>query len=93
VRTPVGFVVDGTDLLVAAGTDSTDWALNLRANPDCTVTIEERTADYTAAEVDEDLRGPAVMGLILKYGTPAERLGHGPVFRLTPRQSDPTERD
>jgi len=86
VRTPVGFVEDGTDLLVAAGTDSTDWALNLRANPDCTVTIEELTADYTAAEVDDDQRGPAVVALILKYGTPAERLGHGPVFRLSPRR-------
>jgi len=86
VRTPVGFVEDGTDLLVAAGTDSTDWALNLRANPDCTVTIEERTANYTAGEVDDDQRGPAVVALILKYGTPAERLGHGPVFRLSPRR-------
>ena len=86
VRTPVGFVHDGADLLVAAGTESTDWALNLRANPDCTVTIEDRTADYTATEVDEDRRGPAVVALILKYGTPAERLGHGPVFRLIPRR-------
>jgi len=86
VRTPVGFLQDGEDLLVAAGTDSTDWALNLRANPDCTVTIEERTVDYTAGEVDDNERGPAVVALILKYGTPAERLGHGPVFRLSPRR-------
>jgi len=85
VRTAVGFVEDGRDLLVAAGADSTGWALNLRANPDCAVTIEDRTADYTAHEVDEAARGPAVVALILKYGTPAERLGHGPVFRLTPR--------
>jgi len=86
VRTPVGFVEDGEDLLVAAGTESTDWALNLRANPDCTVTIEDRTADYTATEVDDDRRARAVVALILKYGTPAERLGHGPVFRLFPRR-------
>ena len=85
VRTAVGFVEDGHDLLVAAGGESTDWALNLRASPDCLVTIEDRTADYTATEVDEEARGPAVVALILKYGTPAERLGHGPVFRLTPR--------
>jgi len=71
---------------VAAGGDSTDWALNLRANPECTVEIEDRTADYTAREVDEAARGPAVVALILKYGTPAERLGRGPVFRLTLRR-------
>ena len=85
VRTVVGFVEEGNDLLVAAGTDSADWALNLHANPHCTVTIEARTADYNAAEVDGDGRARAVVALILKYGTPAERLGHGPVFRLTPR--------
>ena len=75
------------NLLVAAGDESSDWALNLRANPVCTVTIEERTADYTAREVNEADRGPAVVALILKYGTPAERLGRGPVFRLTPSLS------
>ncbi len=85
VRTAIGFVEDGHDLLVAAGADSTDWALNLRATPDCMVTIEDQTADYTAEEVDEAARGPAVVALILKYGTPAERLGHGPVFRLMRR--------
>ena len=83
VRTAVGFVEDGADLLIAAGTELADWALNLRANPLCTITIEEQTADYIAREVDEDERGPAVVALILKYGTPAERLGRGPVFRLT----------
>lgn len=83
MRTAVGFVEDGADLLVAAGAESADWALNLRANPLCTVTIEEQTADYTAHELREEDRGPAVVALILKYGTPAERLGRGPVFRLT----------
>lgn len=36
----------------------------------------------------ERLRGDAanraVVALILKYGTPAERLGRGPAFRLRP---------
>ena len=84
MTTPVGFAqdVDGS-LLVAAGSDTADWALNLRANPHCRVTIGDRVAAYEAAEVDEAERGPAVVQLILKYGTPAERLGHGPVFRLT----------
>ena len=84
VTTPVGFVQepDGS-LLVAAGTDTADWAQNLRANPSCRATIGDRVAAYAAAEVDEGERGRAVVLLILKYGTPAERLGHGPVFRLT----------
>ena len=30
----------------------------------------------------------AVRGLILRYGTPAERLGHGPSFRLRPSPTD-----
>lgn len=87
VRTPVGFVeeVDGS-LLVAAASEGSDWARNLRANPACRVTIEERTADCHAEEVDGATRAAAVTALILKYGTPAERLGHGPVFRLRPRR-------
>jgi F420H(2)-dependent quinone reductase len=72
-------------LLVAAATDESDWARNLRADPRCQVTIEERTADYDATETDDAIRAHAVTALILKYGTPAERLGHGPVFRLSPR--------
>lgn len=84
-RTAVGFVEEGDgSLVVAAGSDDADWARNLRASGRCRVTIGERTADYEAAEVEADARGPAVAALILRYGTPAERLGHGPVFRLRP---------
>ena len=85
VRTAVGFVdqPDGT-LLIAAGEEGADWALNLRADARCRVTIGERTADYDALEIAEDERGPVVSALIVRYGTPAERLGHGPVFRLRP---------
>ena len=50
------------------------------------MTIEQRTADYTAVGVDDATRALAISGLILKYGTPAERLGHGPVFRLRPTE-------
>jgi hypothetical protein len=46
------------------------------------VTIGDRAFDVDV----EALAGPeasaAVVGLILKYGTTAERLGRGPVFRL-----------
>jgi deazaflavin-dependent oxidoreductase (nitroreductase family) len=86
VTTAVGFVddLDGA-LLVAAGSDASDWARNLRANPACRITIEEGTADYEATEVDGAERAAAITALILKYGTPAEGLGHGPVFRLHKR--------
>jgi deazaflavin-dependent oxidoreductase (nitroreductase family) len=81
----VGFVEESDgSLLVAAGSDQADWALNLQANPHCRATVGERTADYTAEEIDGPDRAKALTGLILKYGTPAERLGRGPVFRLTP---------
>jgi hypothetical protein len=86
VTTAIGFVeTEDGSLLVAAGSDESDWALNLRANPACRATIGDRVATYDAAEIEGDDRARAVTDLILKYGTPAERLGHGPVFRLTPR--------
>jgi deazaflavin-dependent oxidoreductase (nitroreductase family) len=81
----VGFVeeADGS-LLVAAGADTADWVRNLRAQRRCRVTIGETTHDYEARELDEEERehAAAVTALILKYGTPAEKLGRGPVFRL-----------
>ncbi len=87
ITAPVGFIdePDGS-LLVAAGSEASDWARNLRANPICRATIEQHTTDYDAAEVDDATRAAAVTALILKYGTPAEGLGHGPVFRLRPRR-------
>ncbi len=82
----VGFVkVEDGSLLVAAGTEGSDWALNLRANPNCRVTVGEDVRDCSASEVDGALRNRALGELVMKYGTPAERLGHGPVFRLVPQ--------
>lgn len=84
VTTAIGFAEDDDgSLLVAAGADDADWALNLRANAACSVTIGETEASYQAEEADDEARAAAISRLILKYGTPAERLGHGPVFRLT----------
>lgn len=89
----VGYVEepDGS-LLVAAGTAEADWARNLDADPRCRVEL----ADESWAAVAEPLEGPdaarAVRELILRYGTPAERLGRGPAFRLR-RASTPTEGD
>jgi deazaflavin-dependent oxidoreductase (nitroreductase family) len=85
VRTAVGFVEepDGS-LLIAAGEADADWALNLRANPVCRATIGDLTTSYAATELDDSGQASTVVRLILKYGTPAERLGRGPAFRLVP---------
>ena len=81
----VGFVGDDdANLFVAAGSDSADWALNLRSEPRCQATVGEVTAGYVAIEIEGDERAGALVRLVLKYGTPAEKLGHGPVFRLEP---------
>ncbi len=85
VTAAVGFIEDPDgSLLVAAGTDASDWALNLRADPHARVTIGDRTGPFEATESDDAERARAVAELILKYGTPAERLGRGPTFRLRP---------
>ena len=88
VTAAVGFVeAEDGSLYVAAGSDSSDWGLNLRAEPRCRVTIGDRVRSFVSAEVDEGTeRSRALTQLILKYGTPAERLGRGPVFRLTNAQ-------
>ena len=83
VEVAVGYVEepDGS-VLVAAGSADADWARNLESDPRCRVAVADDTWSATA----EPLEGPdahrAVRELILRYGTPAERLGLGPVFRL-----------
>jgi len=81
----VGFVEepDGS-ILVAAGQPDADWARNLEADPRCRVTTENRTVEMLATPLDASEAARAVVELILKYGTPAERMGRGPAFRLTP---------
>ena len=85
IRTPVGFVdePDGS-LRVAAGDPGASWAANLFAEPVCHGTIGELRRTYRAEELDGADRARTVAELILKYGTPAERLGAGPAFRLRP---------
>ena len=84
-RAAVGFLgePDGS-LLVAAGEQDADWALNLEADSECAVTIGERSARYRAEPLYGAERNAAITGLILRYGTPSEGLGRGPVFRLRP---------
>jgi deazaflavin-dependent oxidoreductase (nitroreductase family) len=81
----IGFLEqDQGVLLVAASSDATHWAANLLAQPTCSVTLGRERREYRAVPLDEAQRAAAVSGLILKYGTPAERLGGGPAFRLEP---------
>jgi F420H(2)-dependent quinone reductase len=79
----VGYVED-TDgsILVAAGSDAADWARNLDTDPRCTVTVEDDRWDAIAEPLDGPAAARAIRELILRYGTPAERLGHGPAYRL-----------
>jgi deazaflavin-dependent oxidoreductase (nitroreductase family) len=79
----VGFVEepDGS-LLVAAGSSEADWARNLEVDPKCRVAIEGRAIEMRAEPLGGADASRAVVMLILKYGTPAERLGRGPAFRL-----------
>jgi hypothetical protein len=72
---------------VAAG-DRADWALNLVDDPDVLVEVGERVFRATAQPLSPLDHASAIRGLILRYGTPAERLGRGPSFRLRPRTID-----
>lgn len=85
MRVAVGYLElpDGS-LLVAAGEPEADWARNLETHLMATATIGDRAFDVTAEPLDGAAAAEAVVGLILKYGTSAERLGRGPVFRLRP---------
>jgi len=83
----VGFVdePDGS-ILVAAGSPDRAWAANLLADAAVEVTAAGRTF-VGEAEVLEDRdarRGRAVRELILRYGTPSESLGSGPIFVIRP---------
>jgi deazaflavin-dependent oxidoreductase (nitroreductase family) len=81
----IGFVEepDGS-FLVAAGTGDAAWARNLDADPSCRVSTGEALRPAIAEPVSGAEANRAVRELILRYGTPAERLGAGPVFRLRP---------
>jgi hypothetical protein len=72
---------DGS-IVVAAGTTAADWARNLEADPRCRVTLGDASWDADAELLDGPAAARAVRDLILRYGTPAERLGRGSVFRL-----------
>jgi deazaflavin-dependent oxidoreductase (nitroreductase family) len=84
----IGFVDDPESsdgaLLVAAGAANAAWASNLLAEPACHVTVGDRSFDAVAEPLEPAEHARAVRELILRYGTPAEGLGHGTSFRLRP---------
>lgn len=83
----VGFVAEADgSILVAAGASDSAWARNLLAEPDVEVTIGERTYLGRAEALDDrdPRRGRAVRELILRYGTPSEGIGSGPIFAIRP---------
>jgi deazaflavin-dependent oxidoreductase (nitroreductase family) len=87
----VGYVAepDGS-ILVAAGAPDSAWASNLLVAPEVEVTIGGRAFAGLADVLDDGdpRRGRVVRELILRYGTPSEGLGSGPIFRI--RRIDPT---
>ena len=84
----VGYVdePDGS-VLVAAG-DHAQWARNLLEDPSVVVEVGDRRFSGVAEPLDRTDHGRAIRELILRYGTPAERLGLGPSFRLRPTETD-----
>jgi hypothetical protein len=82
-RVALGYLEEPDGSLIVSATEvASHWARNLLAEPRCTVTREGASAPFQARQLDEREHREAVSGLILKYGTPAERLGGGPSFRL-----------
>jgi F420H(2)-dependent quinone reductase len=84
----VGFIdePDGS-ILIAAGDDA-HWAQNLFADPGVDVDVGDRRFRALAEPLEAGDHARAIRGLILRYGTPAERLGRGPSFRLRPLEPD-----
>ena len=71
---------------MAAGAPETAWAGNLAVDPTVEVVAGGRTFSGTAELLDDgdSRRGRAVRDLILRYGTPSEGLGSGPIFVIRP---------
>lgn len=89
-RATVGFLEeDDGVLLVAAADDGAEWARNLIAHTSCRVERDGQLSERIAHRLEGDEHDAVVAGLILKYGTPAERQGGGPAFRLV-TDPDPT---
>jgi deazaflavin-dependent oxidoreductase (nitroreductase family) len=83
----IGYVDDRAvagAILVSAGGADTAWAANLLADPACRVDLADRSFAAVAEPLEPADHARAIRELILRYGTPAESLGHGASFRLRP---------
>jgi len=87
-RAHVGFIDGAEGSIVVAAGQGANWAANLLADPACRVTIESRSFDGVAEPLEGAAFATAIRDLILRYGTPAERLGSGPAFRIRPVRPD-----
>ena len=83
-RAHVGFIEASDGSIVVAAGLGANWAANLLADPGCTVTVDARTFRGFAEPLAGAEFAAAIRELILRYGTPAERLGSGPAFRIRP---------
>ena len=80
----VGYVDEADGSILVAANERAAWALNLVADPNVQVEVGERRFAAVAEPLSPGDHAIAVRGLILRYGTPAARLGRGPSFRLRP---------
>lgn len=66
------------------------WAANLFEDPLVDVQLAGRafTGEAILLEDRDPRRGRAVRELILRYGTPSEGLGSGPIFVIAARPED-----
>jgi hypothetical protein len=80
----VGYVDEADGSILVAADERSAWAQNLVADPTVLVEVGERRFAAVAEPLSPGDHAVAVRGLILRYGTPAERLGRGPSFRLRP---------
>ena len=80
----VGYVDDPDGSVLVAAGDRAQWADNLLADPEVEVEVGERRFLARAEPLTGAEHARVIAGLILRYGTPAERMGRGPSFRLVP---------
>lgn len=78
---------------MAAGAPDSAWARNLLADPGVEVAIGSRVYRGVAEPLDDrdPRRGRTVRELILRYGTPSEGLGSGPIFVIRAAEAALTE--
>jgi len=83
----VGFVEEAGGMLLVAARPGGQWADNLLDDPGCRVTVGDRTWTARAEPLEGVEFAATIRELILRYGTPAEKLGGGPAFRLRPESA------